>query len=286
MTYEKQSWTKYDDLKTEEENIENGAVVTDNRMNHIEEGISENDGAITDHVVNMNNPHGVTKTQLGLDKVDNIQQAAKTDFDTHVADKNNPHSVTKDQVGLSAVDNVQQAPKTTVDAHLSNTQNPHNVTAAQVGAYAKTEADTKFATAASVAQKANDNAVMHLTGDETASGTKTFDKVVANSVVAGTLSTPSDISWTNFTASGCKYKKEGNLVTIEVNITPSSTSTVSIGTLPASCKPDTSFMFNCPAWATTATNDKKIQINAGDGSVSLLSPVANQQYVCHYSFSI
>lgn len=39
MAYEKQIWNQYDDLKTEEENIENGAVVTDNRMNHIEEGI-------------------------------------------------------------------------------------------------------------------------------------------------------------------------------------------------------------------------------------------------------
>ena len=53
MSYEKQTWNKYDDLKTEEENIVNGAVVTDNRMNHIEEGISS-------HTIDISNPHKVT----------------------------------------------------------------------------------------------------------------------------------------------------------------------------------------------------------------------------------
>lgn len=62
MSYEKQTWNKYDDLKTEEENIVNGAVVTDNRMNHIEEGIYS-------HTIDISNPHKVTAAQVGLDKV-------------------------------------------------------------------------------------------------------------------------------------------------------------------------------------------------------------------------
>lgn len=119
MSYEKQTWNKYDDLKTEEENIANGAVVTDNRMNHIEEGIESNDKAnssqaqsMNKHIVDTANPHQVTALQVGLDKVDNVQQAAKTDFDSHVNNKSNPHAVT----------------------------------ASQVGAYSKSETDTKFAT--------------------------------------------------------------------------------------------------------------------------------------------
>lgn len=92
MSYDKQTWNKYDELKTEEENIENGAVVTDNRMNHIEEGIYS-------HTIDISNPHKVTAVQVGLDKVDNIQQAAKTDFDSHVNNKANPHAVTASQVG-------------------------------------------------------------------------------------------------------------------------------------------------------------------------------------------
>lgn len=49
MSYEKQTWNKYDELKTEEENIKNGAVVTDNRMNHMESGIGDNDNNLASH---------------------------------------------------------------------------------------------------------------------------------------------------------------------------------------------------------------------------------------------
>lgn len=96
--------------------------------------------AYTDqHAENKENPHNVTKAQVGLENVDNVKQAAKQDFDTHVSDdvrhvttedrnawnsaegnakayidlhekrKDNPHEVTKEQVGLGNVDNVQQA---------------------------------------------------------------------------------------------------------------------------------------------------------------------------------
>ena len=69
------------------------------------------------HTGNTNNPHTVTKAQVSLSDVDNIQQAAKIDFDTHVANQSNPHVVTKTQVGLSDVDNTQQAPLTSFNDH-------------------------------------------------------------------------------------------------------------------------------------------------------------------------
>ncbi|BDH82524.1 hypothetical protein [Lactococcus lactis] len=112
MSYDKQTWNKYDELKTEEENIENGAVVTDNRMNHMETGIGDNDANLASHLADKNNPHKVTAAQVGLDKVDNVKQASKVEFDSHVNNKSNPHAVT----------------------------------ASQVGAYSKSETDTKFAT--------------------------------------------------------------------------------------------------------------------------------------------
>ena len=40
MTYKKQTWRDYDDTKTEIQNLNNGAVVTPERMNHIETGIA------------------------------------------------------------------------------------------------------------------------------------------------------------------------------------------------------------------------------------------------------
>lgn len=139
MSYEKQAWSKYDALKPEEENIENGAVVTDSRMNHMENGISDSSSTVENHVANKLNPHSVTKTQVGLGNVDNIKQAAKSDFDAHVSNTSNPHEVTKSQIGLDKVVNVEQASKSNFDSHVSNYNNPHEVTATQVGTYTKSE---------------------------------------------------------------------------------------------------------------------------------------------------
>ena len=60
---------------------------------------------------------------------------------SHLADKNNPHGVTKSQIGLGNVNNTSDADKpistatqAAITAHTGNTNNPHGVTAAQVGA--------------------------------------------------------------------------------------------------------------------------------------------------------
>lgn len=88
----------------------NTAVVTEN---------------ITQHKNDYNNPHKVTKAQVGLDKVDNtadidkpISTATKTALDTlqsgieaHIEDGNNPHQVTAEQIGLGNVDNTSDMDK-------------------------------------------------------------------------------------------------------------------------------------------------------------------------------
>nr|WP_163093886.1 BppU family phage baseplate upper protein [Bacillus velezensis] len=76
------------------------------------------------HTKRMDNPHSVTKSQIGLGNVENVKQEtpdgaqAKADkaltdskayTDEHTARTDNPHVVTKDQIGLSNVDNVRQA---------------------------------------------------------------------------------------------------------------------------------------------------------------------------------
>lgn len=154
MVYEKQTWNKYDDLKTEEENIQNGAVVTDNRMNHMEDGISAIDLEITSHESNKTNPHSVTKEQVGLSNVSNygIATEAEATAGTSNAKYMTPSLtkkaaksyVDKTDVGLSNVDNVKQASKSEFDEHTANKNNPHSVTATQVGAYTISETDAKF----------------------------------------------------------------------------------------------------------------------------------------------
>lgn len=75
-----------------------------------------NQADLTGHVNNRNNPHGVTKQQVGLGNVANVEQASKVDFQNHLNNRNNPHSVTKHQVGLGNVDNVRQASYDSVEA--------------------------------------------------------------------------------------------------------------------------------------------------------------------------
>ncbi|WP_440697350.1 phage baseplate upper protein, partial [Bacillus subtilis] len=78
------------------------------------------------HKNDKSNPHGVTKSQVGLGNVENVKQASKTEFDNHVDDTSNPHKVTADQVGLGNVDNVKQADFYEFRAH--NLNNERHVT--------------------------------------------------------------------------------------------------------------------------------------------------------------
>ena len=75
-----------------------------------------NNSDISAHVNNRSNPHNVTKAQIGLSNVLDVEQASKTDLNNHARNTNNPHNVTKDQVGLSNVDNVKQATYTDHEA--------------------------------------------------------------------------------------------------------------------------------------------------------------------------
>lgn len=116
---------------------------------------------IETHKSNTNNPHSVTKSQVGLGNVDNTSDLDKpvsiaqssainsvqTDLNAHKGKTDNPHSVTKSQVGLSNVDNTSDIDKpvstaqqtsisgvqTNLDIHENNASNPHNVTKSQVG---------------------------------------------------------------------------------------------------------------------------------------------------------
>ena len=191
MSYEKQVWQKYDDLKTEDENIKNGAVVTDDRMNHIEDGIKNVDQDMAFHVSDLKNPHKVTKAQIGLGNVSNFEIATEQEAISGTSNvkymtplltkKAAKFYVDKKDVGLSNVTNVQQASKSDFDAHISNKSNPHKVTAAQVGAYTKSETDEKY---------------VSKTGEEAINGRKLFygDVVFLNGVdFLGEVKHPRDL---------------------------------------------------------------------------------------------
>lgn len=143
--------------------------------------------AISDHANNTNNPHNVTKTQVGLGAVQNygiatdaeaqagiatnkymtpalvktaITALVGTSLTQHIGRTDNPHGVTKAQVGLGSVQdyplattaqaqagtatNAYMTPalvKSAIDTlvmvtlnnHINRVDNPHNTTKAQVG---------------------------------------------------------------------------------------------------------------------------------------------------------
>lgn len=141
------------------------------------------------HEERDDNPHGVTKTQVGLSAVQNyavatqgeaeggatnsrymtplrvsqaISKQALEPLAEHLDDNENPHQVTKSQVGLGSVENyeiasleeavsgstnsrymtplrtrqaIEQIANQSAGAHSGRTDNPHEVTIEQVGGY-------------------------------------------------------------------------------------------------------------------------------------------------------
>ena len=99
--------------------------------------------ALNAHIADKNNPHAVTKAQVGLGSVQNYATATQAQMDAgiannlyvtpnivakyvadkagtmlaaHIADKSNPHATTKAQVGLGNVDNYATADLSTANA--------------------------------------------------------------------------------------------------------------------------------------------------------------------------
>ncbi|UTX16458.1 pyocin knob domain-containing protein [Bacillus velezensis] len=60
--------------------------INEDDVNRWEKGIKDAHADLASHKNDMNNPHKTTKAQIGLGNVDNVQQAAKKDFDQHNQD--------------------------------------------------------------------------------------------------------------------------------------------------------------------------------------------------------
>jgi len=117
---------------------------------------------VSNHTANKDNPHGVTKAQVGLGNVPNVVTNDQTvtytvasanadltsgeklsvafgkiakainSFLAHIANVANPHSVTKAQVGLGNVDNTADADKTVKSATTATTLSGLTATVAEL----------------------------------------------------------------------------------------------------------------------------------------------------------
>lgn len=248
MAYEKQTWISYDDNKTEEQNIKDGAVVTAERINHLEDGLDEHDKDTT-------NPHKVTKAQVGLGNVTNVEQAPKTDLTSHTSNKTNPHGVTKSQVGLGNVSNVEQASKTEFNSHVADKTNPHSVTKAQVNLgnvdnYAtanQTDAETgiatnKFMTPARVFEaiaKWVQGKLISATENQTVTGLINFQNGIEINGVpqGGTLQQLSPLAGNSPSDRPFRVYREGKICVLEVYIKGLTGRNIAFAKLPIGYRP-------------------------------------------------
>lgn len=130
---------------------QNAEAITENA-----DAILQNKNQLDEHRQNQENPHGVTKAQVGLDQVDNTSDKDKPvstaqaeaiaslrkQMVEHNQSQSNPHGVTADQLGLDQVDNTSD-----MDKPVSYAQEEAIEEAKQVGMDAKTVADNAQATA-------------------------------------------------------------------------------------------------------------------------------------------
>lgn len=137
----------------------------ENRVQDVENDNEQTREQLEEHENDKNNPHEVTKEQIGLGNVENIAPenmpvsdlqvqfinaikiALENLINSHIGSTSNPHNVTKEQIGLSNVENIspEDMPVSTlqeqamslilqiIDEHKLNESNPHNVTKDQIG---------------------------------------------------------------------------------------------------------------------------------------------------------
>ena len=162
--------------------------------NNLSTSISSVSTNLSSHTGNKSNPHGVTKSQVGLGNVPNVATNDQTPTYTE-ASKNT--ALTSGEKLSVAFGKIAKAISSLI-SHLTNKSNPHEVTKAQVGlgnvvntgdsATPTSGGTTKFTTGGAYTLKQaidkNTTAIATLNGTGTGSVTKTVSDKIAE-VVAG-----------------------------------------------------------------------------------------------------
>ena len=143
---ERESWNSrafQKDLEVTNQNLQ----MTNENLEATNQNLGLTQQELLSHKNAKDNPHAVTKHQVGLGNVEDIQQASKAEFILHKEDLSNPHQVTKVQVGLGNLDNIQQASKVEFNTHT--TDNIKHITSSERNnwndKYTKAEVDNKLA---------------------------------------------------------------------------------------------------------------------------------------------
>ena len=121
----------------------------------------------------------------------------------------------------------------------------------------------------------SNNASINANGDldvatpYTGTGSLYFDGT--NLVSSAPIKTLADIGWTNTGVGSCRFKKNGNNIILDVNITPNAKPLV-IGILPIGCRPSHALMQMGTTWSANPNDGMHVQIDP-DGKMSLYGTV-------------
>jgi hypothetical protein len=110
------------------------------------------DGLAT-HLSDTDNPHEVTKTQVGLGSVDNFGTANTAQSEAGVAT-----NLFMTPAGSAAL--IATLVGNSLSSHIGRTDNPHGTTAAQVGAYTQAQVDTLLTNKLDASDPATDSALL------------------------------------------------------------------------------------------------------------------------------
>lgn len=132
-------------------------------------GTKANASDLTSHTGNKSNPHGVTKSQVGLGNVPNV--ATNDQTPTYTAASTLATLVSGEKLSVS-MGKIMKA-ITDLISHIANKSNPHGVTLAQIGAAASSHShDDKYYTESEVdtklSGKANSSHGNHVPTTQTA----------------------------------------------------------------------------------------------------------------------
>jgi len=165
-----------------------------------------NDSAFAGFVTSSNAAQAVQDDRLSA--LESTSGSLLSSLDSHISDTDNPHSVTKAQVGLGNVDNTSDANKpvstaqqtalnlkadsTTLSAHVGDTNNPHSVTKAQVG-LGNVDNTSDLDKPVSTAQQTALNAKLNINGAGVVSGSSQVSYPSLSNIPSGIVSGSSQV---------------------------------------------------------------------------------------------